>query len=87
MDLAKKLEELLNLERADAVDANDWYARAREVHDYIGIDPEAQSQMTHNMWHYLSDLDIRFKDEVYAEMQRKQAVDFIAGLRASKRKS
>lgn len=45
-----------------------WYSQARRVLE----DNELLEGAPHFLWHYLSDADIRMKDEEYAEIQSRR---------------
>jgi len=45
-----------------------WYEEAQCLKENFFEGPDSLSP-PHFLWHYLSDADIRMKDEVYAEMQ------------------
>jgi hypothetical protein len=65
--LAEELTRLANFVPATKEELNQWYAQAQRL-----IDSRLLTDAPHFVWHYLSDADIRMKDEVYAEMQNRR---------------
>jgi len=49
-----------------------WYEQARRLKATHLRGGEDYLDVPHFLWHYLSDADIRMKDEVYAEMQNRR---------------
>lgn len=66
--IAEGLSRLVELVPKTKDELDHWYDLAENFTDFhlktVGA--------PHTLWHYLSDADIRMKDEVYAEMQKRQ---------------
>lgn len=77
--LAKELAHLVDFVPATKDELNKWYDQARRLHE-SGLLLGAP----HFLWHYLSDADIRMKDEVYAEMQNQRVNNLLAYLNSGK---
>ena len=57
---------------------NQWYDQAQQLID----GPLKVIGVPHFLWHYLSDADIRMKDEEYAEMQNGRVRILLQHLRS-----
>ncbi len=66
--LAEALASLVNFVPETSDDLHRWYDQAQCILD----DHELLLEAPHFLWHYLSDADIRMKDEEYAEMQNRR---------------
>lgn len=73
--LAAELTQLVEFVPVTKTELNKWYDQAQHLYD-SGLLLGAP----HFLWHYLSDADIRMKDEVYAEMQNRRVIDLLAYL-------
>ena len=71
--LAEDLTSLTEFVPTSKDELDKWYVQARSLEADHLLAPGGLSQyMPYFLWHYLSDADIRMKDEVYAEMQNRQ---------------
>ena len=71
--LAEALTGLTEFVPVSKDELDQWYVQAQQLKDDHLLAPGGLSQyMPYFLWHYLSDADIRMKDEVYAEMQNRQ---------------
>ena len=75
--LAEELSHLVEFKPASKDELNEWYDQAQPLQE-SGLLVNAP----HFVWHYLSDADIRMKDEVYADLQNRR-IDLV--LQALKR--
>ena len=79
-DLAARLRELMEMELSENVDVKLWYSRAQQFDEFLDSQPTACEHMVEEVWHYLSDLDVRLKEPQYAAIQRDFINNFISGL-------
>lgn len=73
--LAAELTQLVEFVPVTKAELDLWYDQAQRLHEsdlLLGV--------PHFLWHYLSDADIRMKDEEYAEMQNRRVIDLLAYL-------
>jgi hypothetical protein len=78
--VADELEGLPGLPLATAENVDRWYAEAERLHD--ALDQQNQSYpVPHELWHYLSDADIRAKEPGYRQRQDSFVTAYIAQLR------
>ncbi len=49
-----------------------WYIQARNLETEHLLNGGLSQDMPHFLWHYLSDADIRMKDESYADIQSRR---------------
>ncbi len=66
--LAEELTRLVEFVPTTKGELGLWYDRAQLVLE----DSDLLKGAPHFLWHYLSDADIRMKDEVYGEMQDRR---------------
>lgn len=66
----RQLRELAQRELNTAADLKEWHAAARELEASLSAD--LADRVPHFVWHYLADVDIRFRDEVYREDQEQR---------------
>jgi len=71
------LESLINIEIRNSSDLADWYAKAQVIKNMATSNADLSNVVPHFVWHYLSDADIRLKDEEYAKIQNKDILDTI----------
>ena len=76
--LADELALLLEFVPTSKEELKQWYDRAQSLQDDKGLLQDAP----HFLWHYLSDADIRMKDESYAEIQNSRIKLLIEHLRS-----
>jgi hypothetical protein len=65
--IGEALAALVDFVPSSKFELKDWYDQAQQFKDDHIIYPN--KGVPHFLWHYLSDADIRMKDEKYAEMQ------------------
>jgi len=79
--LGNALEALVNTKIENRSDLEKWYAGAQQVRQQIFSNPKLSNVVPHFVWHYLSDADIRFKDQKYAQLQREEIDRIILALK------
>ena len=67
--LAEALSELVAFVPSNKDELKQWYDRAWDLKAQHLKGGEDYLDVPHFLWHYLSDADIRMKDDKYAEMQ------------------
>lgn len=65
------VSDLVNMELASECDILDWHERVEKVKSLMRLDM-GDIRVPHVLWHYLSDVDIRMKDQRYAKAQMLQ---------------
>jgi hypothetical protein len=68
--LLRDLQRLDALPLSTAADVEAWYRAARDVVERLRANPEME--VPELVWHYLSDADIRSRDDEYAQAQRER---------------
>ena len=76
--LAEELAHLIEFVPASKTELKQWYDQAQRLQDKKDLLQDAP----HFLWHYLSDADIRMKDESYAEIQNSRIALLIEHLRS-----
>lgn len=66
--VALELDQLLRMEPTAHEDLAAWYRRSQDVRRLLE-EANAHFPVPHEIWHYIDDADIRFKDKRYAELQ------------------
>jgi hypothetical protein len=79
--MAHALEALLRDEPADRTQLSSWYERAHSISEKIRSDAGLCKDVPEIVWHYLSDADIRLRDERYAKAQRVEVAAVIAAFK------
>jgi hypothetical protein len=79
-ELASDLRGLAAWPVRSRADLDGWYAQAKVVTDKLMTGPRVLEGMSHFVWHYLVDADIRLKDPRYAEDQNARLAEVIAEL-------
>lgn len=80
-ELAADLRALGARDIASKADLKGWYSFANRVAAKLrSSSAEVLGNVPELVWHYLSDADIRFKDERYREMQEEEIAKVIEAL-------
>jgi len=80
--LASELERLRALPLASKADAKAWLAEAAALERQLTTRfPDLE--FPHEIWHYLSDADIRAREPEYGAMQEQVVIDYITSVRGS----
>ncbi len=78
--LATGLERLRALPLASKADAKAWLAEAAALERQLTTRfPDLE--FPHEIWHYLSDADIRAREPEYGAMQEQVVIDYITSVR------
>ncbi len=75
--LVDDLKGLLSFEVKDSLSLSQWYLQAKIVVKNIRSSAEISNTVTEDVWHYLSDADVRFKDASVKYFQEKKVIAFI----------
>jgi hypothetical protein len=78
--VAEKLSALLILKPTDEISLRDWYRQAQVFADFVKARPEVSDLIPIRVWQFLSDADIRMKDQLFAQGQERMLRKFISGL-------
>lgn len=82
--LRDELRALDAMPIASKADRDKWYDRAAEVEAKLGsVYASISESLPHELWHYLSDADIRAKEPSYAENQKRDLLGLLDTSRAS----
>ena len=76
--LGEALAALCEFVPSSKYELNQWYDQAQHLID----GPLKVIGVPHFLWHYLSDADIRMKDDEYAEMQNDRVKTLLQHLRS-----
>lgn len=79
--LGNALEALVNTKVENRSDLEKWYVEAQQVRQQIISNPKLSNVVPHLVWHYLSDADIRFKDQKYAQLQQEEIDRIVLALK------
>jgi hypothetical protein len=80
-EVARRIRELAARSPSAPSELDTWYAAAKEFEDWLHARPlQIQDQVPHFVWHYLSDADIRCRDEVYRRHQERELAVALAQL-------
>ena len=73
-----RLKKLLEREKAEDFDLMRWIDYAQELSNFLATN-ELSIPISEEIWHYLSDIDIRIKktEYEYAESQRNFVIEYI----------
>jgi len=77
-EILETLRELAAIRPVDVSELRDLQQRCGALSRHLGAHSELANQVPELVWHFLADADIRFKDQVYAQMQWAQMDAFLA---------
>lgn len=75
-DIGSSIGELASFRPKGREELDEWYRRANEIRLVIVANPEVSNIMPAEFWHFLSDADIRLKDDRVEKIQ----IEFISDI-------
>jgi hypothetical protein len=75
------LEFLFELDAKGAAETAEWFTAANELQSLVAASPSLDQRIPHHVWHFISDSDIRLKDNLYGAEQRRLMTELLSSLR------
>lgn len=80
LEVAEQLVALLAFEPNDELSLREWYRQAQVFADFLKARPEISDRIPIRIWQFVSDADIRMRDECLARDQQAVVRKFVSGL-------
>ncbi|WP_396617477.1 hypothetical protein ACHZ97_09445 [Lysobacter soli] len=80
-EVAEQLLALLAFRPNDEASLREWYRQAQIFADFLKARPEISDRIPIRIWQFVSDADIRMRDEWLARDQEVVVRKFVSGLR------
>lgn len=75
--LGRELRQLAEHSTLTKSDLDIWYERAHKIRNHIVENAELANVVPHQVWHFLSDADIRFREPDYARQQHEAFLEIV----------